>query len=126
MELVIRAQRRQGTHPHTVGKEDLCCSVNPSSSFQELTPVHVDIVRQTINSTLQCQGTEEKDEHDKVGEESCEPDDLARGVETLGDDQVDADPGNEQAAQQLPLNTPQAMLQSLILHQNTVAGQTKR
>ena len=70
--------------------------------------------------TWQGEGTTEQDEHDKVGEEGGEPDDLARGVETLGDDEVDDDPGDHQAASELPLHPSQAVLQALVLLQNSV------
>ena len=70
--------------------------------------------------TWQGEGTTEQDEHDKVGEEGGEPDDLARGVETLGDDEVDDDPGDHQAASELPLHPSQAVLQALVLLQNSM------
>ena len=70
--------------------------------------------------TWQGEGTTEEDEHDKVGEEGGEPDDLARGVETLGDDEVDDDPGDHQAASELPLHPSQAVLQALVLLEDSV------
>ena len=72
------------------------------------------------SDTWQGEGTTEQDEHDKVGEEGGEPDDLARGVETLGDDEVDDDPGDHQAASELPLHPSQAVLQALVLLENSV------
>ena len=74
------------------------------------------------SKTWQCEGASKQDEHDKVGEEGGEPDDLAGGVETLGDDEVDDDPGDHQAASELPLHPSQAILQTLILLQNTAPG----
>ena len=74
--------------------------------------------------TWQGEGTTEEDEHDKVGEEGGEPDDLARGVETLGDDEVDDDPGDHQAASELPLHPSQAVLQALVLLQNAVPAKS--
>ena len=81
----------------------------------------MDIIGKAINSTLKSESTEEKDEHDKVGEESGEPDDLAGGVETLGNDEVNTDPGNQETAKKLPLNSSQAVLNSHILLENPVA-----
>ena len=75
--------------------------------------------------TWQGEGTTEQDEHDKVGEEGGEPDDLARGVETLGDDEVDDDPGDHQAASELPLHPSQAVLQALVLLENSVPAKTQ-
>ena len=43
-------------------------------------------------STWQCECPAQEDEHDEVGEEGGEPDDLAGGVQALGDDQVDHEP----------------------------------
>ena len=70
--------------------------------------------------TWQGEGTTEEDEHDKVGEEGGEPDDLAGGVEALGDDEVDDDPGDDEAASQLPLHSSKAVLQPCILLQNSM------
>ena len=72
------------------------------------------------SKTWQCEGPSKQDEHDKVGEEGGEPDDLAGGVETLGDDEVDDDPGDHQAASELPLHPSQAVLQALVLLENSM------
>ena len=60
----------------------------------------------TCSSTLQSDGFEEESDDDEVGKESCEPDDLARGVQSLHDDEVDCQPSQDQRPQQLPLNSP--------------------
>ena len=60
----------------------------------------------TCSSTLQSDGFEEESDDDEVGKESGEPDDLARGVESLHDDEVDCQPSQDQGPQQLPLNSP--------------------
>ena len=73
-------------------------------------------------NTWQGEGAAKQDEHDEVGEEGGEPDDLAGGVETLGDDEVDDDPGDHQAAGELPLHSSKAVLQTRVLLQNTVPG----
>ena len=72
------------------------------------------------SETWQCEGASKQDEHDKVGEEGGEPDDLARGVEALGDDEVDDDPGDDEAASQLPLHSSKPVLQPRILLQHSV------
>ena len=75
-----------------------------------------------FSKTWQCERPSKQDEHDKVGEEGSEPDDLAGGVETLGDDEVDDDPGDHQAAGELPLHSSKAVLQTRVLLQYTVPG----
>ena len=67
---------------------------------------------------------EEQCDHDKVGEEGGEPDDLAGGVEALGDDEVDDDPGDDEAASQLPLHSSKPVLQPRILLQNSVPAKS--
>ena len=78
------------------------------------------------SKTWQCERSSKEDEHDKVGEEGGEPDDLAGGVETLGDDEVDDDPGNDEAAGQLPLHPSKAVLQASILLQHSVPAKLSR
>ena len=47
-------------------------------------------------------------------------------VETFPDDQIDEDPGQAQAAHQLPLDPAQTFLQSRVGHQHSVtAGQVR-
>ena len=72
------------------------------------------------SKTWQCERPSEQDEHDKVGEEGGEPDDLAGGVEALGDDEVDDDPGNDEAAGELPLHPSKTVLQPSVLLQHSV------
>ena len=115
VKLVVRSQSWQCSHAHTVGKEDLGSSINPGVALKELAPVNMDIVGKTINSAFQSESTEEEDEHDKVGEESSEPDDLARRVETLGNDEVNTDPGNQKTSHKLPLNSSKSVFKSPIL-----------
>ena len=103
VELVVAAQSRQGPHAHAVGKEDLGGSVDPGLALQQLAPVHVDVVGQTVDGSGEGEGPAQQNKHDKVGEEGGEPDDLAGWVQTLGDDHVDNDPGEDQASGQLPL-----------------------
>ena len=71
--------------------------------------------------TIECDCSEEKYPHDEVREESSEPDDLARGVETLGDDAVDTDPCEGQAPKKFPLNSSKTMLYTFIHLQDTVS-----
>ena len=93
VELVVRAQGRQSPHPHAVGEKDLGCSINPSRALQQLLPLRGDVVDQAVNRSFQCESPTEKDDHDEVGEEGGEPDDLPRAVQTFGDDAVDTEPG---------------------------------
>ena len=72
----------------------------------------------TCSSTLEGDGFEEESYNDEVGKESCEPNNLAGGVESLHDDQVDSQPGQDQGTQQLPLNTP-GVLDALSDTENT-------
>ena len=76
------------------------------------------------SKTWQCEGPSKQDEHDKVGEEGGEPDDLAGGVESLGDDEVDNDPGDDEASSELPLHPSKPVLQPLILLQHSVPGKS--
>ena len=48
---------------------------------------------EAVNRSFQCESPTEKDDHDEVGEEGGEPDDLPRAVQTFGDDAVDTEPG---------------------------------
>ena len=54
-------------------------------------------------SALQRDGPEEEHGHDHVGEERGEPDNLPGGVQPLPDDGVYDDPGQQEAAEELPL-----------------------
>ena len=50
VKFVVRSKSWQSPHSHTVGKENLRCSINPSLTLKKLTPVNVDIVRKSIDS----------------------------------------------------------------------------
>ena len=137
VKLVVASQSRKRSHPNAVGEEDLSRSIDPGLAVQQLGPVHVHVVPEAVEGswklslvsserklcwTWQGEGAAKQDEHDEVGEEGGEPDDLAGGVETLGDDEVDDDPGDHQAAGELPLHSSKAVLQTRVLLQHTVPG----
>ena len=137
VKLVVASQSRKRSHPNAVGEEDLSRTINPGLAVQQLGPVHVHVIPEAVErswklslvssrrklcwkNTWQGEGAAKQDEHDEVGEEGGEPDDLAGGVETLGDDEVDDDPGDHQAAGELPLHSSKAVLQTRVLLQHTV------
>ena len=126
MKFVVRSQRRQGPHSNTVGKENLRSSINPSCSLQQLAPVWCDIVQEPISCPLQCQSSTQQYGHHKVGEQSCEPDDLTRAMQTLGNDAIDTQPGQCQTSSQLPLDIAQTFLKTLVDLQNTVSRNKKK
>ena len=137
VKLVVASQSRKRSHPNAVGEEDLSRTIDPCLAVQQLGPVHVHVVPEPVEgswklslvssrrklcwkNTWQGEGAAKQDEHDEVGEEGGEPDDLAGGVETLGDDEVDDDPGDHQAASELPLHPSQAVLQALVLLEDSM------
>ena len=120
VKLVVRSQSRQGPHPNTVCKEDLRGSINPCRAFKKLAPVYMDIISKAVNGTLESESTEEENEHDKVREQSGEPDDLARGVETFSNDQVNTNPGKEKTSRKLPLNSSKTVFNTKIFLENTM------
>ena len=52
---------------------------------------------QPSGGALQSDASEEEDGEDDVGEESCEVDDLAGAGDALHEDEIDEDPGRDQA-----------------------------
>ena len=121
VELVVRAQSWQSTHADAVGKEDLRGSVNPGLTLEQHLPLGGHVVEEPRPGPLEGEGSHQQDGHYKVGEEGGEPDDLSRAVETLGDDAVDAEPGQSQAAEQLPLNGAETELQTAVHLENAMS-----
>ena len=76
MELVVRSQCWQCTHPDAVRKKDLRRTIDPGRALFQLVPVDVDVVLEALHGPLKGQRPGEKDEHDEVWEESSEPDNL--------------------------------------------------
>ena len=122
VKLVIRAQRWQGAHANAVGKEDLSGSVNPGLTLEQHLPLGGDVVQEPRPGPLEGEGSDQQDSHHEVGEQRREPDDLAGAVETLGDDPVDAEPSQRQAAGQLPLDVAQAVLHATVHLEDAVPG----
>lgn len=78
MELVVRAEGWQGACADAVSKEDLCGTVDPRLRVEELVNVRSEVLLEADHRPRQRDGPEEENGHDEVGEESGEPDDLAR------------------------------------------------
>ena len=76
MEFVVGSQCWQSAHTDTIGKKDLRGAINPSGAFFQLVPVNMDVVLEALHGTLKGQSPGKQDEHDKIGEESSEPDNL--------------------------------------------------
>ena len=118
-------------------------SVYPGCSPPEEIPLRADVVQQAGPRPLQCEGTAQQDRQHQVGGQRCEPDYLTDNlqvykasdialchlptlVETFPDDQIDEDPGQAQAAHQLPLDPAQTFLQSRVGPQHSVTtGQVR-
>ena len=122
VELVVGAQGGQSPGPDGVGEEDLRGGVYPALRVPELAPVGSDVEQEACPSTLQGDGFEEESYDDEVGEQSREPDYLARGVESLVDDEIDDQPGQYEGAQELPLD-PSRVLDPLRYTQNSPTGE---
>ena len=73
MELVVRSQCWQCTHPDAVRKKDLRRTIDPGRALFQLVPVDVDVVLEALHGPLKGQRPGKKDEHDEVWEESSEP-----------------------------------------------------
>jgi hypothetical protein len=76
MKLVVASERRQRAHPDAVGEEDLGCAVNPGPPLEQLGPVDGHVVLEADQGAGKGDGAAQKDEHDKVGEQGSEPDNL--------------------------------------------------
>ena len=63
----------------------------------------MDIGLKSFHSSFECESSDEQGDHDEVGKERREPDDVARLVEPLADDQVDDEPAQHEGSGQLPL-----------------------
>ena len=77
---------------------------------------HVD---QTGRGALESDAPEEEDGEDDVGEESCEVDDLAGAGDALHEDEIDEDPGGDQAEDAPVLQTSDIVCNKLVRQSDT-------
>lgn len=69
MELVVRAESRQGTSTDTVREEDLSSAVYPRSGTEQLVPARRHVVKQTLVGALQRHRSSQKNEKHHVREQ---------------------------------------------------------
>ena len=73
----------------------------------------------TGRRSLQSDSSEEEDGEDDVGEESCEVDDLAGAGDALHEDEIDEDPGGDQAEDAPVLQTSDIVCNKLVRQSDT-------
>ena len=104
-ELVVAGKGDQTSKGGTEGKEDLSCGCVPYTdvpqSFQLLWG-WVDIEQDSIVGSIKGDATDKENNEDEVGEEGCEVDDLAAGLDALDEAEADDDPGDGKAENELP------------------------
>ena len=85
-------------------------------------PSHLDIRSQPIKRPRQRERPGQQREHDDVGEERREPDDVAALVEAAADDEVHDEPSQEEGAGQFPLKGAQTVLQATVHPNHTITA----
>ena len=78
LRVVVGTKADDGAKGKTKGVEDLVGSIQPDSWLQKHLHLGREHVNESFSSTLESDATEEEDGENKVGEESCEVDNLAR------------------------------------------------
>jgi hypothetical protein len=92
VKFVERAKGWQGANANAVAKEDLGGTVNPRSGTHQLGPIRFDEVDESVVSTLKSHCPHQEDQHDHIGEEGGEPNNLrdqsqnctCRGIKIMG------------------------------------------
>ena len=108
-ELIVAGKGDQ-TPPKsgTQGKEDLSCCCVPYTdvpqSFQLLWG-WVDVEQDSIVGSIKGDATDKENNEDELGEEGCEVDDLAAGLDPLDEAEADDEPGDGKAEDKLPTSS---------------------
>lgn len=76
---------------------------------------------ESLHGSIQGDCPDQEGDHNDVGEEGREPNDISGLMQAPADDQVDNDPAHEEGAGQFPLKCAEAVFEAVIALEDTIS-----